>query len=145
MSLRYKDIDIINGRIILEKTKNGNPRIVPFLGNAREAILQILKPHAKPLDLLFPSPTHLQKPYDVETAWQASIKRAKIEDCRFHDLRHTTASILAAAGWSLFEIGMLLGHESTQTTKRYTHLTFKHTETMVENLDLEIFGDEYNE
>ena len=43
-------------------------------------------------------------------------------DCRVHDLRHTHASVGAAAGLSLPLIGALLGHRSPQTTMRYAHL-----------------------
>ena len=73
---------------------------------------------------------------------EACIDRAGIKDCRFHDLRHTTASILAANGWSLFEIGVLLGHRSTQTTKRYSHLTTERVRKMGAAVDEVIFGNE---
>lgn len=41
---------------------------------------------------------------------------------RLHDLRHTYASVLASAGFSLPIIGALLGHTQAQTTARYAHL-----------------------
>lgn len=40
---------------------------------------------------------------------------------RFHDLRHTFASIGLANGVSLAKIGGLLGHTNSATTQRYTH------------------------
>jgi integrase len=43
-------------------------------------------------------------------------------DLRLYDLRHQFASAALAAGYSLDQIGELLGHRSTQTTKRYAHL-----------------------
>jgi integrase len=39
-----------------------------------------------------------------------------------HDCRHTCASWLAQDGVPLYEIGELLGHESSATTARYAHL-----------------------
>lgn len=39
-----------------------------------------------------------------------------------HDLRHSFASAALSAGLTLAQIGELLGHKSTQTTKRYAHL-----------------------
>jgi integrase len=41
---------------------------------------------------------------------------------RIHDLRHSFASVLAAAGYSLKIIGDMLGHSQPQTTNRYAHL-----------------------
>lgn len=43
-------------------------------------------------------------------------------DFRLYDLRHTFASAALEAGYSLAQIGELLGHASAQTTKRYAHL-----------------------
>lgn len=39
-----------------------------------------------------------------------------------HDLRHGAASALLAAGASLRQVGLVLGHKSAQATARYTHL-----------------------
>lgn len=41
---------------------------------------------------------------------------------RFHDLRHSTASALLAAKVDLYTVGGILGHKSTQSTRRYAHL-----------------------
>jgi integrase len=49
-------------------------------------------------------------------------KAAQIREARFHDLRHTYASILASSGLSLPIIGALLDHSEPQTTARYAHL-----------------------
>lgn len=54
--------------------------------------------------------------------WQTLRKEAGCPDLRIHDLRHTFASAALKAGLSLAQIGELLGHRSTQTTKRYAHL-----------------------
>jgi len=59
----------------------------------------------------------------IPKIWNEVRKRAKIEDCRLHDLRHNFASIAASSGASLPMIGALLGHTQAQTTARYAHLT----------------------
>jgi integrase len=59
---------------------------------------------------------------DIRKAWTAICRAAEIEGARFHDLRHTHASLLADGGADLLTIGALLGHTQHQTTKRYTHL-----------------------
>lgn len=54
--------------------------------------------------------------------WERIRKEAGCPDLRLHDLRHSFASAALKAGLTLAEIGELLGHASTQTTKRYAHL-----------------------
>lgn len=43
--------------------------------------------------------------------------------CRWHDLRHTAASLMASQGVNLYTIGTVLGHAQAKTTQRYAHLT----------------------
>lgn len=52
----------------------------------------------------------------------AAVECSGLEDSRFHDLRYTAATWLKACGFDLLTIGTILGHKSTQTTKRYAHL-----------------------
>jgi len=47
----------------------------------------------------------------------------RIPRLRFHDLRHSAASILIASGVELVEVSMLLGHSELRVTADlYTHL-----------------------
>ena len=65
--------------------------------------------------------THLR---DVADAWKVIRTRARLDDVRIHDLRHSIASRALALGESLSMIGKLLGHSHSQveTTARYAHL-----------------------
>jgi integrase len=55
---------------------------------------------------------------------------------RFHDLRHTCASILIAQGWNHKQIQMRLGHATIRTTlDRYGHLFDEHDAALLEGLD----------
>src|SRR5215207_2702353 len=59
---------------------------------------------------------------EIKAAWRAICKAAHIRELRIHDLRHSYASQLVSAGFSLPTIGGLLGHSTPQTTHRYAHL-----------------------
>lgn len=59
---------------------------------------------------------------DLKRPWELVTKRAGLEGVRIHDLRHTNASVGAAAGLGLPIIGKLLGHSQASTTARYAHL-----------------------
>jgi len=50
------------------------------------------------------------------------VKEAKIENFRFHDIRHTCASWLAMAGVPILAIKEILGHKDIRMTLRYSHL-----------------------
>lgn len=74
----------------------------------------------------------MDKPYaGFDAHWYAALARAGIEDFRFHDLRHTCASYLAAQGASLLEIADVLGHRTMAMVKRYSHLAEGHKATVI--------------
>ena len=59
----------------------------------------------------------------LDKEWWALLRSSKLPKIRLHDLRHTAASVLLAAGVPLKSIQGLLGHSSYQTTADiYSHL-----------------------
>ena len=58
----------------------------------------------------------------IERRWSTLRTEVGLVDFRWHDLRHTCASLLAQRGANLFEIGSVLGHKSPSMTMRYSHL-----------------------
>lgn len=54
--------------------------------------------------------------------WIPATELAGLKGLDIHDLRHTYASWLIQRGYSLAEVGQLLGHESPSTTQIYAHL-----------------------
>jgi integrase len=139
MTLTWDSVDLQRRRITLHETKNGERRVVPLVSKA----LDILREHAKvrrlDTNLVFPS-NKTKKPLDLRAPWEAALKAAKIEDFRFHDLRHTAASYLAMNGASVAEIAEVLGHKTLQMVKRYSHLSEPHTAGVVERMNTKLFG-----
>lgn len=59
---------------------------------------------------------------DLSRLWESVKYAANIPDARFHDARHTAASLALNAGASLEEVQSMLGHLSARTTSRYAKL-----------------------
>lgn len=63
----------------------------------------------------------------VNTAsWKKALRRAGIDDFRWHDLRHTWASWHVQAGTPLHALQELGGWESVEMVRRYAHLAPEH-------------------
>ena len=71
----------------------------------------------------------------VYDAFKKACSAAKIDDFRFHDLRHTFASHLVMAGVDLVTVKELLGHKTINMTNRYTHLAQEHKAQAVAKLE----------
>ena len=124
---------IKDGWINLSKTKSGKPRQIPIAAYLYE-VLQILRKR-----------NHLRSEYvflyrgkpikSVKTAFKNALKEANIEDCRFHDLRHTFASHFLMKGGDLKTLMELLGHAKIEMPLRYSHLAESHKEKSIARLN----------
>lgn len=84
--------------------------------------------------LIFPSPTKWRKPFKFRKHWLKALEQAGINNFRFHDLRHSAASMLVMNGATLYETAQILGHKSTQTTARYAHLSVEHKQALTDRI-----------
>jgi integrase len=65
-------------------------------------------------------------PNYITTAFPAFLLKNEFERMRFHDLRHTCASMMIARSNTLLEVQQWLGHSSYEITANlYIHLTFE--------------------
>ena len=135
IGLRWADVDLKAGRALLRETKNGEQRTLPIAGRALEALRELKLQNSARSEYVFPQPSGLPGPYVYFDAhWYAALESAGISDCHFHDLRHTTASMLAAQGASLLEIADVLGHKTLAMVKRYSHLVVDHKAAVIEKM-----------
>lgn len=93
--------------ILVRHTKTGKARKIPVHARARPYLVDL------PIGLLYRTL--------IGYFWKAREK-AGMKQVRWHDLRHTTASLLINSEVDLFTVGKILGHTSPQTTARYAHL-----------------------
>ncbi len=140
LNIKWADINIDKQYIILHETKNGERRRVPLTSHALAEIIKLSKVRRIDTQFLFPHKSLKDRNFDVERAWNETIKETEIKDFRFHDLRHSAASYLAMNGASLAEIAEVLGHKTLQMVKRYAHLSEAHTSKVVASMNEKIFG-----
>jgi integrase len=120
-ALTWADVDLVRAIARVRMSKNGEPRTLPLVPAAVKA-LQVLST-SEPERLVFSSARRPRKPFRIHKPWHTALAAARIENFRFHDLRHSCASYLAQSGASILEIGDVLGHKSLRMTQRYAHLT----------------------
>ena len=69
-------------------------------------------------------------------AWYDALKRAGIEDFRWHDLCHTWASWHAQNGTPLMALQEMGGWETEKMVRRYAHLAVDHLATFANNVNI---------
>ena len=136
LSLTWDAVDFGRRVIVLEHTKNDERRAVPMAGAALDAMRERSRIRRIDTPYVFAGRRRFDgaKPADIQHAWKAALKRAGIDDFRFHDLRHTAASYLAMSGATLPEIAAILGHRTLQMVQRYAHLSESHVLGVVERM-----------
>jgi hypothetical protein len=78
----------------------------------------------------------------LQRGFYPALKRAGLRKIRFHDLRHTFASLLLANGEDIVRVSRLLGHASpTITLNVYSHMLPKEHYGSTERLATLIFGN----
>ena len=143
LNLRWEDINLAERRAILQETKNGERRTLPIVEPTLSALCE-LKAKNKGGRYVFYArrETGEEHPANITKSWYNALDKAGIPDFRFHDLRHTCASYLAMHGVGIATIAEILGHKTLQTTKRYSHLSDQHKQSVVERvMSKEIFGN----
>src|SRR5262245_25758114 len=71
----------------------------------------------------------------INRVFRPALRRARITNFSWHDLRHTFASRLAMAGVDIRTVQELLGHQSLAMTLRYAHLSPAHKRDAVRHLE----------
>ena len=119
--------------------KNGTTHEVPLAGAAKEVVdrrlemvreLQDRYHWLDPIQHVFvqsgPRKELIGKPLTQVTnrAWRTAVKKAGLpKGTRFHDLRHTFASMHKRAGTDALDIQRLGGWQSSKSMERYAHVS----------------------
>ena len=151
LALRWDDLDFATGKLCIDKqvcpvggklivsepkTKAANRTII-----LPPAMLEVLAEYKKGIfsDLVFPSRGKPGQPIDpgyVRKRLQVILKRAGCKSVRFHDLRHTFATMSLENGMDVKTLSTIIGHVSSATTlNTYTHITDEMRQKAAANID----------
>lgn len=145
LTLRWNQVDVQRGLILLEVTKTGRRREVPLTGLA----LQLLRARRGALEptgrinedsLLFPGLRKHHKYTQLRGVWTKVLEAAEIRNFKFHDLRHSAATYLLKHDVALSYVSKLLGHARLEQTSRYAHVIDENLKEKVEHSNRETFG-----
>jgi integrase len=140
IGLRVRHVDLLHGRVTVEdqitevngqllvgppKTDAGR-RTVTLPAVVVQVLAGHLEQHAEPgVDgHVFPAPDGgtLRRSNFNRRIWQPALTKAGLQGLRVHDLRHTAATLAAAAGATTKELMDRIGHSSPAAALRYQHV-----------------------
>jgi len=139
LSLEYKD-----------GTKtNTSKRTFPLLADVREVLLKLKEKQNEYLkifgntynksDYVFKwQDGRLYQPDYVSKSFQRRLKRNGLKVIRFHDLRHSTASILYDKGWDLKDIQDWLGHGIQRNAQQKNIRILAAVSSIIDNFPMRI-------
>ncbi len=125
------NLDLRHAWILGSQSKNRHPISVPLNEVALSVLVRQVGKHPQRVF------TYQGKPIKAANthAWQHALKRAGIENFRWHDLRHTWATWQRQAGTPTHELQKLGGWRSSVMVERYAHLSPDHLATAASRLD----------
>lgn len=121
-----KQVSARNGAITISRPKTENS--VRKISIPQDAVELLIQEHEKHPDnpYMFPSPKtgEMYHPDSVVNLHKKLLKDAGLEHIRFHDLRHTFATMALQNGVDVKTVSSMLGHyDAGFTLRTYTHAT----------------------
>ena len=156
LALKWRDLNLktgelhisrqvlkVNGKVLIStpKTKSSNRMIL--LPPEMTELLAELKTRTDS-EWIFPSPLDLTQPRHPSAVYhrfQKILERANCKRVRFHDLRHTFATMALENGMDIKTLSAMIGHVSAETTLNiYSHITDTMQQQAAARIDREIAG-----
>jgi integrase len=153
VGLKVKRVDLLHGRVtVAEQVAEVNGQLIPgppktaagrrtitLPAVAAVALAEHLAEFAEPgpEGLVFPAPKggYLRRSNFRRRWWVRATRAAGVEGLRFHDLRHSAATLALAAGANTRELMERMGRTSPQVALRYQHVMAGRDQAIAAALD----------
>lgn len=122
LALQWSSIDLENNTYTVQGFTSKTRKTAQY--SLREDTIKTLENIPKESIYIFPARTDTSKPLSSATFrnhWETVLDNAKVS-MRIHDIRHLIGGVLVNSGATLEEIAAVLGHSSTNVTKRYSNV-----------------------
>ena len=133
----------VKGETVVSQPKTKSSIRTVILAPDMVEILAELKIEVKG-EWMFPSPVNEGQPRNpcaLYHRFQTILERAKCKKVRFHDLRHTFATMAIENGMDIKTLSAMIGHVSAETTLNiYSHITDTMQQQAAVKIDREIGG-----
>lgn len=134
-------VDLNRKVIMLKSTKHDtSSRLKPISDGAFAIFMELYKERRYDTPLVFPREDG-KAPFKFRERITRAIRDSSLQDFRWHDLRHTTASYLSMMGAGQREIMEALHHKTMMSSQRYQHLSCEHMRGLFNKLS-GVIGDE---
>ena len=156
LGLQWKDVNFSTGELHIRRqvVKKGAQTLIskPKTKSSMRTLilppdmLDILAEHKKnaTCEWVFPSPVKEgdpRNPASLYSKFQKILQRAQCKKVRFHDLRHTFATMALENGMDIKTLSAMIGHISAETTLNiYSHITDTMQKQAAVKIDREIGG-----
>jgi integrase len=117
--LEWRQIDLDDRSIQLWRPKVENESVLYMTDRVYRVLVQ--RQRETDSSYVFTNKKGEKRGYST-SAIRKAFRRAGLDDCTIHTLRHTLATRLIQNGMSIYEVKEILGHADIKTTMRYAHL-----------------------
>jgi integrase len=123
-SVLWGDVDFVRGYVHLRETKNGEPRRVPMIAEARQLLERLRK--ERPDE---PATAHVLRVTEARGSMDTAAAAVGMARITHHDLRHLFATVAIESGVDIPTVSRWLGHKDggALALRTYGHLRDEHS------------------
>ena len=136
LDMKFSQVDFDRQTIIISEQKNRCVDTLPLNKKAMVVLRERQKQRLSGCDLVFPSNNGTRMiDRNLFRAFNSAAGRAKVNNFRFHDLRHTFATRLVQAGVGIYEVQKLGRWKNNSMVMRYAHHNSESLRSSIEVMD----------